>query len=244
MSNPLSPSHASWLRHRLSPERLGPYEQACGGDIVSAVALYEWNSAASAGFHEVLGLLEVVLRNALHDQLTAWHSHRHQASEWWDDPARILEARGRQDIADARSRLRRDSRVITPGRVVAELTFGFWRYLLSRRYETSLWTPALRHAFPGLRPARRATVYDPVNRLVRLRLRLRNRLRNRIAHHEPIRNRPLEQMHADLLRVAGYLDSDVQAWIQERSRVPRLLLSRPVPEVPAPQRSSEPVPGS
>ncbi|KLL12992.1 hypothetical protein [Protofrankia coriariae] len=231
MSNPLSPSQASRLRRGLSPERLGPYERACGDDIVSAIALYEWNGAVSAGFHEDLGVLEVVLRNALHDQLMAWHLHRHGASEWWDDPAGILEARGHQDVVDAGFRIRRDGRIITPGRVVAELTFGFWRYLLSRRYETSLWTPTLRHAFPGLRPARRATVYDPVNRLVRLR--------NRIAHHEPIHNRPLERMHADLLRVAGYLDSDVRAWIQERSRVPRLLLSRPVTGVPVPREPPE-----
>ncbi len=238
MSNALTPSHdlAARLRRKLSVERLGPYEHVCDHDLGRAMALYAWNSSISAAFYEALGLLEIVLRNALHEQLTIWHARRHRQGHWYDDPTALLEAHRRQDISDARARLQHDRKIVIPGRMVAELTFGFWRYLLSRRYETTLWTPMLRHAFPNLRPAQRAKVYTPVNDLVRLR--------NRIAHHEPIHNRPLEQMYADLLRVAGYLDSDVRTWIQERSPVPRLLLSRPVPAVPAPRRSSKPVPGS
>ncbi|PZE69345.1 hypothetical protein DEJ27_08700 [Curtobacterium sp. MCPF17_018] len=34
------------------------------------------------------------------------------------------------------------------GRVVAELSFGFWRYLFESRYLTASWTPALHRAFP------------------------------------------------------------------------------------------------
>ncbi len=33
-------------------------------------------------------------------------------------------------------------------RLVAELSFGFWRYLLSSRYHASLWVPDLHRAFP------------------------------------------------------------------------------------------------
>ncbi|EFC81767.1 hypothetical protein [Parafrankia sp. EUN1f] len=236
MSNPLPSPDASRLRRRLSAERLSPYEQACDGDVTRAIMLYGWNSSVSAAFYEVLGLLEVVLRNTLHDQLTAWHARQHRPGEWWDAPTRTLEARARQDIADARARIRRNNKTVVPGRIVAELNFGFWRYLLSRRYEATLWTPALRHAFPRLRPARRATVYEPVNRLVNLR--------SRIAHHEPIHNRPLQQMHADLLRVADYLDTDVHDWIMNQSRVPGLLAGRPAPDVPAPRQSLDPVPRS
>ncbi|MCK9896881.1 hypothetical protein [Frankia sp. AgB32] len=215
----------------MSAERLAPYEQACDGDVVRAIALYGWNSAVSAAFYEILGLFEVALRNALHDQLTAWHARQRRSGEWWDAPTGTLETRARQDIADARSRIRRNNKIAIPGRVVAELNFGFWRYLLSRRYEATLWTPALRHAFPRLRPARRATVYEPVNRLVNLR--------NRIAHHEPIHNRPLKQTHADLLRVADYLDADVHDWIMSHSRVPGLLSTKPASDVPAPRQSPD-----
>lgn len=68
------------------------------------------------------------------------------------------------------------------GRVVAELTFGFWRYLLIARYEHSLWNPAIRAKFSALGHLSgtdsRRQVYDRVENL--------NYLRNRVAHHEPI----------------------------------------------------------
>ncbi|SNQ50246.1 Abi-like protein [Frankia canadensis] len=236
MSNALTPPHvlAVQIRRRLSAERLDPYERACNHDLEQAVALYEWNSSISAAFHEVLGLFEIVLRNALHDQLTLWHQRQRRPGQWFDDPAGILEAHRRRDVADAYARLRRDGKVITPGRMIAELTFGFWRYLLTRRYETTLWTPALRRAFPNLRPAQRTRIYSPVDSLVRLR--------NRVAHHEPIHSRPLATLHRDLLRVTGHLDASVEEWISSRSRVPALLLARP-PQPPAVHSSQGHLPG-
>jgi hypothetical protein len=221
MSNPLArvSSHGLLLRRRLSPERFDPYERACAQDLDAAVRLYEWNVEISSAFYEVLGILEVVLRNALHDHLTEWHRRTAKPGNWYDDPGLILDSQRRHDVADARLRLRRDAKIETPGRVVAELTFGFWRFLLSKRYETTLWTPALRHAFPGLRPARRQTLYTPVHELVRLR--------NRIAHHEPIHNRPLTSLHEAVLRTAGYLDPGIELWIRGLSRVPIVLDERP-----------------
>lgn len=83
--------------------------------------------------------------------------------------------------------------IVHPGKVVAELNFGFWRYLLTARYEASLWTPALRHCFPiGLA---RSTVYDPVENI--------NAFRNRVAHHEPIHARNL---HDDIDRLTQLLE--------------------------------------
>lgn len=220
MSNPLTPasSLALLLRRRLSPERLHPYEQACAHNLDAAVRLYEWNVEIGAAFYEALGILEVVLRNAMHDQLAAWHVRAARPGHWYDDPDLILDPHRRRDIADARLRLQRDAKTETPGRIVAELSFGFWRFLLAKRYETTLWTPALRHAFPALRPARRQTLYGPVHELVRLR--------NRIAHHEPIHNRPLASLHEDLLRTAGYLDPAIEMWIRGLSRIPTLLVER------------------
>ena len=50
-------------------------------------------------------------------------------------------------------RATRNGRLEMPGRVVAQLTLGFWRYLLASRYGRTLWLPCLRQAFPGLRVA-------------------------------------------------------------------------------------------
>jgi hypothetical protein len=53
-------------------------------------------------------------------------------------------------VQAAIARLRRKGKPSVPGRVVAELTFGFWTNLLDVRYERRqiLWPPLLEAAFP------------------------------------------------------------------------------------------------
>lgn len=212
---------AAVLEVRLSVDRLAPYRGAVpGGDLPAALRLYEWNSAVAAAFFQDLGHLEVLLRNALSDQLAAWHARSGRPGYWYDDPARVLEPKRHEDLTAAREQIRRGGKTETPGRVVAELTFGFWRFLLAHRYQTVLWAPALRLAFPHLQPRRRDLVYDPVQRL--------NRLRNRIAHHEPIHPLDLPALHEDLMRVVGYIDPAAQAWLTALSTVAARLQQRPV----------------
>jgi hypothetical protein len=67
-------SDASVIVAALSPERIAPYLRATGdGDLDVAVRLYEWNLAISGALYEALGILEVVLRNALSTQLAVHH---------------------------------------------------------------------------------------------------------------------------------------------------------------------------
>jgi hypothetical protein len=210
---------AQLLEHRLSVERLKPYRRAVGGGLEPAIQLYEWNGAVSSAFFEVIGHFEVALRNAMHDQLTTWHAGRSRDGQWYDDPTGVLDSRRHDDIREARSRIRREGKTETPGKVVAELMFGFWRFLLDRHYQNTLWAQALRHAFPHLVPQRRVLVYHPVYDIARLR--------NRIAHHEPVHHLALSDRHDALLRVAGYIEPAVEAWLGGLSRVPGLLAARP-----------------
>ena len=64
------------LERRLSPERLAPYRAAADGDLARAIRLYEQNAALSAAFWVVLGDAEVLVRNAVHEQLTTWSAGR------------------------------------------------------------------------------------------------------------------------------------------------------------------------
>lgn len=190
-----------------------------GGHLPDALRLYRWNAAVSGALFEDLGVLEVVLRNALDEQLAAWHAARHGGGSWRDDPDGVLSPERHEDIDAAIARVRRTP--VTHGRVLAELNFGFWRYLLAGRYEHALWTPVLRLAFPALVPARRSDVGDRVDRL--------NRLRNRIAHHEPVHAHPMADRHDDMLSVVGAISPPVRDWLERTSRVPSLLAQRPVP---------------
>jgi hypothetical protein len=219
MTTPPPNRLAQLIERRISIERLRPYRVAVGGDLEQALALYEWNSSVAASFFEVLGHFEVLLRNALHEQLTIWHAARGGPDAWYQDRAGLLDEHSREDIAKAREKLRRRQETEVPGKILAELGFGFWRYLLDKRYETTLWAQALRHSFPALIPQRRRDVYIPVSELTRLR--------NRIAHHEPIHALDLHGHHDELLRVTGFLDPDMETWLAALSRVPTLLTARP-----------------
>lgn len=201
----------------LSPERFAPYLRATGGDLTKAVRLYEWNLAVSGALYEALGILEVVLRNALSTQLAAHHGTL--TGHWYDDPLGVLSELAHQDIAAARHRVRKLRRPETPGRVVAELSFGFWKFLLAKRYEATLWTGYLRHAFPNLHPQSRATVYRALDQL--------HTVRNRVAHHEPIHGRDLTADTLAIYRLLDWIDRDVRAWAVTVSRLQPIIAARP-----------------
>jgi len=202
----------------LSAERFGAYRQAAGGHDADALALYEWNATVSAALWTDLAHCEVLVRNTLHEQLTAWSTRVHREPVWYRDPGRIFTVRHASDVATARHRATTGARAKpeTPGRVVAELSFGFWRYLVASQYERSLWLPVLRYKFRNL-PRRHLH-----SRLARL-----HDLRNRIAHHEPIHSENLGRTHTDLLTVLGWISPQYRRWVEDASMVRAVLAARP-----------------
>jgi Abi-like protein len=197
------------IHQRVSVPRLSPYLNAAGS-VDNALALYRWNSAMSASLFELVGHAEVVLRNALADELTnlrtasgdstgAWFWADPQGPPWfqpWWQPEMI------KNLNRARSKAKDATGTVRPGKVVAELTFGFWRYLLTAHYEASLWTPALRYAFP--QRIARSTVYDLVEKI--------NILRNRVAHHEPIYRRNLQTDISRIEQLLDWISPDTSQW--------------------------------
>jgi hypothetical protein len=216
------PDELLTLERRLSAERLAPYRAAASGDLSRAMLCYERNSELSAAFWAVLGDLEVVVRNAMDERLRAWSVAAYGRPDWYRDRGKIFTAATTREITAARRRAGASGaagaagRAESGGRVVAELPLGFWRYLLTSRYERTLWLPCLRDAFPGIRGVgMRRDVHDALRDL--------HLLRNRIAHHEPIHNRPLVELHAAALITAGWICPTTRRWIAGRSRVPALL---------------------
>ena len=203
------------VRQRISAERFAPYEAEVDGNFEQAFALYEWNMRVSAAMFHAIGMLEVVLRNALHDQLS-----RARGRAWYHSAP--LDFAAQRDVQQAVQRATRSGTPAeVPGKVIAELSFGFWRFLLSRKYHTSLWVPVLYRAFPVHRDAARWRV-DVESRVERLYF-----LRNRVAHHEPVHRRDLRRDFDDLLTVTGWICADTQAWVKACSNVPAVLTARP-----------------
>lgn len=206
------------MQQHLSVPRLGTYVRACGGNLDQAVLLYRWNAEVAGSLWVALGHTEIVLRNALHDALTARHARLGRAGLWLDDPAGELSQRARDDTAKAKQRLQQAGATIAPGKIVAELSFGFWRFLLAKRYTAKLWL-AMRPAFPHLPSADRRLLEEPVARL--------HLLRNRLAHHEPLISEPLAARYVDLLTVVGFVDPGLRAWVDGGNSLTVALAGRP-----------------
>lgn len=208
------------IQARLAVPRIATYVVACQGDLDRALLLYRWNALLAGALWETLGHGEVLLRNAIHDALTTRHGMRGNAGFWFDDVDRELDRRAREEIITARRRARRSAGVgAPPGKIVAELPFGFWRYLLARRYSATLW-PAIRHAFPHLPGRDRVQLEEPVMRL--------HQVRNRIAHHEPLIREDVRARVADLEAVLDAIDPALRAWVRDDAgRLDAIIDQRP-----------------
>lgn len=204
----------------LSEARLARYLDRYRGDRKLALRLYTWNLAVSSAFWGPIGVLEVVVRNATHQQLV----DRTGRGDWWNDTRLHLCRNEADSISSAVSTLiRRGTPSPTSDQVVAATSFGLWTGLTGAgiardpllSYETTLWQPRLQHAFPYRGDRRRKYIHA---RLDDVRV-----LRNRIAHHEPIYRSPLQQLHDDILEIAEMIHPDARAYIQEHSRAQELI---------------------
>ena len=103
------------------------------------------------------------------------------------------------------------------GKIIAELSFGFWVALLNKNYHRALWMNCLERAFPNYEGKRRDLYMD----LDRLR-----KLRNRIAHHEPIYKRDLHRDQNLICLILGHINPEVEKLLRNLSRVPIVLDSK------------------
>ncbi|HEU0192078.1 MAG TPA: hypothetical protein VFR17_12550 [Mycobacterium sp.] len=204
----------------LTAERLRSYCAATSGDITEVMRPCEWNTEAAAAVISLISMTEVIVRNALDSSLISWSQRRHPSISWLD--AADLDTRGRSDIARARERASRRRPHGVHGKVIAELPFGFWRFLTASRYLTTLWIPALATAFPhGHKELgqRRKLVEQRMERLAFVR--------NRAAHHEPIHQRNLARDVDDAVTLMGWVSPDAAGWMRTHEHVTAEYLDKP-----------------
>lgn len=206
----------------VTQDRMQSYLADCAGVHPDAVALYHWNMRAACSVLGLAALVEIALRNLMDKQLSAWAAARYNGALWLD--VVVLDQQGTDDLRKARWRAtRRGTIPEVHGKVIAELTFGFWRYLVARRYFTQLWIPALSKAFPGapgVSPEqRRRAVESVMDDLVFVR--------NRAAHHEPIHRRNLLSDLAKARDLCGWSDWKAEQWVAQQSTVAAVVAARP-----------------
>lgn len=203
------------LQSSVSATRLQRYLAMANGDTAQALRLYMWNTALSEALYGPLQGLEITLRNKVHECLS-----RSFGAQWYDAPATGLLSAQQQQILEAKQTLTRLGKSLDPGRVVAELNFGFWVGLFASRYENPLWRRHLRTVFVN---AAAPFVRNDAHRVLN-EIRF---LRNRIAHHESILQRPLRAEHGMILTTIRWFCAATADWVAHHSRFDNVHATQP-----------------
>jgi hypothetical protein len=228
----------AWIDGWLGGPRFQKYVKLCGNDRRRALALYEWNVALGQSLMRDIAHFEVSLRNAY----DAAFSRRWTDPEHWllspSSPVVMPIWRIKADHSGLKrgtdvnylNRKAVDSAIkkcggvnATSEKVIAELSFGFWRSLTTASHEKSIWVPYLHAAYP--KGTVRSAVDSDIADI--------NVVRNRIAHHEPVFDRyqnptqEPDQVHATLVKLMTMLSPEVASHLAVSSTITTVLSQRP-----------------
>jgi hypothetical protein len=190
------------IQRSLSAERLESYGDATVAPSV-VLGRYLLNLALCESLYSPLQLCEVALRNSLHTHLSACCGR----PDWYDSAAFSLTPWAEAEIVKAKEKITKSHRPVTPGRVVAELQFGFWTSLFEAHYERrgGHLPTGIKGIFPRL-PKSLHSRKDIKRDLDRIRT-----LRNRVFHHERIVHfTDLDLQHALILDVIGWIRPELR----------------------------------
>nr|WP_146077535.1 Abi family protein [Clavibacter michiganensis] len=197
----------------VSEPRLRKY-RAASGDPEVVKELYATDMRLSAAAFKALNMCEIVMRNAMDRELRKWNA-KNGYGEWWTlDPAGLLKGcfiNDADDLEKARRKatkaLSTHGRVITHDDVVAQLSFGAWRYLLPPNNphlaKEKIWEEALEGAFPSHRGTRAALVKSAA---------IAYDLRNRVAHHEPVFHLDLQAKRRNIKDLIDAVSREARTW--------------------------------
>ncbi len=216
-----------------------PYLDACQHNEKKALALYQWHGELTASVQAVLGVTEVILRNAMDRELQDWNKRRTGKEDSWllcepASPLRSLSAGKRKNAlenAEKECRKRepdhhRYGLPVSHDDVLAQVTFGMWKDLLPNHVPGAnqdtvnanrflLWDEALHRAFPN--------VEDPSGEVTFWRVYRLHSLRNRVSHMEPLLHIDVRDRMGDAFGLVRSIDVDVAQWLSGISRVSAVL---------------------
>ncbi|MDO5286103.1 MAG: hypothetical protein Q4G45_04695 [Actinomycetia bacterium] len=213
----------------LSEARLASFRERAP-DPEMTLLMYRWNIEMSAELCKSLHLVEVVLRNAIDRALTSWSA---AGAEWVLTPDAPIQAAIGPDLEKAVQRarqvwrLRKRPGAPTRDAVLAQTTFGAWRFLVPasthRRGKRvrRLWRASVSSAF-------RLPAGDPG---VDLRRHIDHLVwvRNRIAHLEPVLSRKANWRTLYSIRyVLNAVSPEVGVWHEKHQRISYMIRKWPL----------------
>ena len=197
----MNPAFFQKIEGIIHTERLDAYRRD-GADHTTTLARYLLNMSLSEALYSALQFSEIALRNAVHRELSA----RCGTDAWYDSPLARLTPWQLDKVTEAKDALRSRRKPLTSGRIVAELTFGFWTGFFNNYHaRTGIGSHLAKHAFPHA-PA-------PEQYQAKLDKRWQDirDLRNRVFHHERILHwKDLDARHQAILEIIAWMSPELR----------------------------------
>ena len=220
------------IKTYLSAPRLLRYEQACHNNTQKVLKLYQANLRLSQSFYPLLSLFEVVLRNALNEELTTHFNDpewlKNQVNGFMSDPAlRYFNQRLQRQVTNdilkkSIANILRKNPSITHGKIISDLNFAFWTQLFENTHYQILQGRPIQ-IFTNLPPGmNRNKINQKLNGV--------RDFRNRISHHEPVifstqQNQSIfdlskaNEIYSDIVDIFTWLDLDFHKWTKKINHV-------------------------
>lgn len=131
----------------ISAPRMSRYLRACSGETRKSMTLYRLNLKLSQEFFTVISCFEISLRNKIDEHLTStlgndWLRNGAKTNGIFDNNHTRLTKKSINDAVNSLGTL------YTHNKLVAELGFGFWRFLFAQKQYTATGRNLLR-IFPA-----------------------------------------------------------------------------------------------
>ena len=160
-------------------------------------------------------MCEVGLRNAIHIELSRLNGRK----DWYDSPSFPMTSWAQSEVANAKAKICGAKKIVTPGRVISEMTFGFWTSLFESHYEQR--THFLPSGIKGVFPYLPKSLHNRKDR--KADLEEIRQLRNRVFHHERIIHwKDLDSRHQQIHDVLGWLNPSLRHMAQAVDRFTEL----------------------
>ena len=190
----------------ISIERLSAYIHSNNDTIEDVLKRYKDNIRISKAFYSELSVLEISLRNAINSVFKQnfgidWLEQEVLNNKLLDsyDYSTLLKA-----YNDVKNECKNSSKNFTTGKVIANLTFGFWTNICLKKYNSKIWTKKgfFKGVFVNYPTNKQQQIHTISNTLNSIR-----KLRNRVFHYERILKNPtsLLNKYNEIIEIINYL---------------------------------------
>ncbi len=192
--------------YSLNNERLKRYKPGNKSTKDDILNNYLWNIRLSKELYPIIALTEVTLRNHLNNAISQnikekWLLDNDFVKNFLKDKelARYLEVY--KDFSKKGN--------LTEGKLIAELSLGFWVNLFNKKYKVSLWHK--KEVFETVFPHFILKVHNRIS-FIYPKLKELQYIRNRISHHEAIFDYPkgLNNCYKEILLLLGWLSPEIK----------------------------------